>query len=454
MAIENNIITLSHDQSLAEQLEDIATCLGDFRLSTLGRDIGMLCHSPKVNLASLRRPFHVGRFVKAAEVEKVMQEKEYGYAGLRSNSKLTTGNGTTNQFIKHILSKSTDTNLWEPAALDSSDIPGLMQFDGYNHNARFLGVDDTFKCLETIYEVGKGVEFSTATIPADRGGDFYVTTNERIPLTALSSSIKVTFYFTSPQLDDDVVININGAVVPRHNGTVFGGDGETEYFNLNTSGHSVGDTWQANGNTFEYRYDTRLGHCVDMYLSQIFFPRETRLELGALDYWLQGVYNSSRIKGEYAPIIAKITSNGVYNIGPSNATSSNVGFYYEPNNSWLQSDWNTSKQGERTPYQYIFTDNGVTGHSAFFIVVAKSSRTADEYSIVNPRHREGLNDALNGYVIFNNLGFSDNCLNNLTEMYVIKCYGNNNFIDSAYESFTEADSQKFIIAPYGYKKIY
>ena len=455
MAIDNGKLILSHDQSLREQLDDIATCIGDFRVSTLGRDVGMLCHSPNVNQASLRRPFHVGRFVKGDEVEMVMQEKDYGYAGLRPNSKLSTGAGTTMSFIRNIVSHTTGTNFWQPSALDNTDIAGTMQFDGYNHNAKYLGEDDTLQGLETIQEIPKNTLFSIVNLRYGDGYDVTVATDMTVPLTALSSSIKISFYFPNVQYGSTVRFNISGYIFPKHSNSPFGTEGQSQYFRIDTNGHETGETWtDSSGNTIEYRYDSSVGHCVDLYLTQVYVPRFTDLGPAIFTYQMQYVENFSTSNGTQMDIKAKVVSNGIYNIGPSSNTHSKIGFYYEQSDSWYQEEWNTAKQGRRTPYQHIFTDNGVNDSTAILIVIAKSFVTADEMAIVNPRFHEDLDDALNGYIMYDNLGFSDNCLNHLQAVYVIKCFGDANFITSQHQGVSTADDYKLIVAPVAYKLLY
>lgn len=70
MAIINGKIILSHSDSTGEIKEQIATCLGDFRVSNLGRDLGMLCTSPKINMWAKYKPVRRPEFTIITDAQR------------------------------------------------------------------------------------------------------------------------------------------------------------------------------------------------------------------------------------------------------------------------------------------------------------------------------------------------------------------------------------------------
>lgn len=432
---------------------EVAQCIGDYRTTKLGRDVGLLCCSPKVNRASIRRPFNVGRFVKAEEMEAVMQLKDYGFSTLKTNSKLSVGSGTTSAFINQIVAQSKEINLWTPTSPDQSDIPGLWQFDGYNHGARFIGQDDIVQGLEATYRIAVGREMGTIEIPQIDEGNYTLPTNCEVMQCAINDKIKVRFTWTHSQYTGSSRFIISGDIFPRYSGTSFGADGQTHSFSIDTNGHNVGESWtDTSGNTIELRADAGGMWYVDLYLSRIFLPDVTNETIHNLDYRLQYIRNNSTRSGTALPIKATIISNGTSNFKPANTLTSDVGFYYKQNDTWYQSEWNEAKQGKRTPYQHIFTDNGVNGTTGIFIVIAKNNY-ADEVAIVNPQYEMGVN-SLHGYVLYNNLGFSQNCLDTLKSVSVIQCHGDASFINGQYKNMSSADNTRLIVAPEGYRLMY
>ena len=139
MAINNGKLTLSHEQSLREQLDDIATCLGDFRVSTRGRDIGMLCTSPKVNKLAKNRPFEkhdfgaMGTFnMYGIQSESDRKSHAYGYYWFpdRDNEDLIP----FAPYPLNLIYKA--KGLYGEWTSKPLSIYRVWDFDGYNHNAK------------------------------------------------------------------------------------------------------------------------------------------------------------------------------------------------------------------------------------------------------------------------------------------------------------------------------
>lgn len=71
MAIDSKgRLVLSHNETTGEIKEQIATCLGDFRLSKLGRDLGMLCTSPKINMWAKYKPVRRPEFTIITDAQR------------------------------------------------------------------------------------------------------------------------------------------------------------------------------------------------------------------------------------------------------------------------------------------------------------------------------------------------------------------------------------------------
>ena len=134
MAINNGKLTLSHEQSLREQLDDIATCIGDFRISTLGgRGIGMLCTSPKVNTWSRNKPFCAVQNKYGVQSDNDRRMAAYGYywfLGENSDYSNAPAAHTPIGLIEQAKKLSCE---WKLKPLDCYRV---WDFDGYHHLAK------------------------------------------------------------------------------------------------------------------------------------------------------------------------------------------------------------------------------------------------------------------------------------------------------------------------------
>ena len=121
-------LVLSHNLSTRENLDMIAECLGDFRISTLGgRDLGMLCTSPKVNMWSKHKP------IRRREVKVLTADQR---------AKVSFGidmSGCSASDYETLLTKAINNNCeygyLRPRGGDYNEPFRGFDFDGYRHNA-------------------------------------------------------------------------------------------------------------------------------------------------------------------------------------------------------------------------------------------------------------------------------------------------------------------------------
>ena len=127
-------LVLSHNLSTRETLDMIAECLGDFRISTLGgRDVGMLCTSPKVNPNSKNKPFHAvqNRFKVQTDEDKKMAA--YGYYWFLGESSDYSNAPAAHSAIGLIEQAKKLSGQWQFKPLDCYR---AWDFDGYHHSAK------------------------------------------------------------------------------------------------------------------------------------------------------------------------------------------------------------------------------------------------------------------------------------------------------------------------------
>ena len=121
-------LVLSHNLSTRENLDMIAECIGDFRISTLGgRDVGMLCTSPVINMWSKNKP------IRRPEVKVLTAEQR---------AKVSFGidmSGCSASDYETLLTKAINNNCeygyLKPRGGDYNEPFRGFDFDGYRHNA-------------------------------------------------------------------------------------------------------------------------------------------------------------------------------------------------------------------------------------------------------------------------------------------------------------------------------
>lgn len=107
---------------------EIAQCIGDYRVTKLGRDIGMLCTSPKINIGAKYRP------VPYDDV-RIVTDKDRKDVGWGVD---VTAEGDGNDDRMHYMRYS----IYPLGAVGRKY--RLLDFDGYNHAAKFgLGFTST-----------------------------------------------------------------------------------------------------------------------------------------------------------------------------------------------------------------------------------------------------------------------------------------------------------------------
>jgi hypothetical protein len=143
MATENGKITLSHSETLGEQLESIAECLRDYRTTTIGgrsaRDIGLLCTSPNINEWTKNRPFEKHDFGMGASwnmygIQSEADRKAHAYGYYWFPSRDDEDLIPLDIYPLSLISKAIGfSGEWQRKPLS---IYRVWDFDGYNHNAK------------------------------------------------------------------------------------------------------------------------------------------------------------------------------------------------------------------------------------------------------------------------------------------------------------------------------
>ena len=128
---------------------EVAACLGDYRVTARGRDIGLLCTSPKINLWAKYKP--VGD-----PTRKPLKDKSMGYRGNNGAGTcgisyvtynqydllggiVTTDSNTAGKPCFGDVIKSTDADhAYVPPKGGTAEPYRLLDFDGYEHKATTL----------------------------------------------------------------------------------------------------------------------------------------------------------------------------------------------------------------------------------------------------------------------------------------------------------------------------
>ena len=122
----NKKLYVSADKGISTS--EIAVCLGDYRVTTRGRDIGLLCTSPKINVWAKCKPFRNRSkgFASDAERDEARASANYG---------VMTKKATSIVVLKGYYDG--DMNGWDkalPRGLSYYSEPfRMLDFNGYNH---------------------------------------------------------------------------------------------------------------------------------------------------------------------------------------------------------------------------------------------------------------------------------------------------------------------------------
>lgn len=133
----NGKITLSHSESLKEQLDSISEGLRDGRTTTVGgktaRDLGMLCTSPNINQQSKNKPFCAVQNRYSVQTENDRKRAAYGYYWFIGTSDYTNAPAAHTP-IQLIEQAKAMNGKWKFKPLDG--VYRAWDFDGYNHLAK------------------------------------------------------------------------------------------------------------------------------------------------------------------------------------------------------------------------------------------------------------------------------------------------------------------------------
>jgi hypothetical protein len=440
-------------------LSQIASCLRDYRVNTKGQfDLGMLKTSPKVKNASVRRPLNVD-FTKEENIESTMQSKNYGYAGVPTYSKYTTGSGTTLTFMNKVLEKgrtAPNHDFWEAESISPTNRAGICFFDGYYNLAQRWGEGDKIMPLvkQSIIRGNEQIG-STLILAADQEGDTgKVGANLYTEPTLLVNNVSLVF--VSNVDGQTPIYKVKGYLRTSVNNTEIG---DQQYFELDTTGRADGETWtDVSGNECHLDRPADLGYKPRVTVKLHDIPYMYNLDKAnnyELDYEIRSVYNESVLDGDKIPMSVKLMSDGVYNAKAVNYFNDEfVGFYYEENNKgYDRTEWDRSVNGLATPYEFFFTNKGVTDHKPIFFVRITRTNGVTENYIVNPFHYSNEPSGVisfKGYVLYDFLGVSQD----IKSVELVKAYGDSSFLENGYvSSVTTTDSRKYVIAPDAYREI-
>lgn len=124
---------------------EVAACLGDYRVTARGRDIGLLCSSPKINKWSPAKPFRNASWKFSSSTEKDAARR-MANQGLLLPTAANAGVGTTQAayrrtylgYLTYLASTGQTPNYTyqQPRGKSSNEPFRLLDFDGYMHKAK------------------------------------------------------------------------------------------------------------------------------------------------------------------------------------------------------------------------------------------------------------------------------------------------------------------------------
>lgn len=126
-------LVLSHNVSTRENLDMIAECLGDFRISALGRDVGMLCTSPKISQWSKNKPFCAEMNQYKVQTDADRKAAAYGVYWFMGTSEYTDA-PAAHTALELIQKAKSLGGTWK--IKPHNGIYRAWDFDGYRHNAK------------------------------------------------------------------------------------------------------------------------------------------------------------------------------------------------------------------------------------------------------------------------------------------------------------------------------
>lgn len=111
---------------------DIAQCIGDYRVTKFGRDIGLLCTSPNINKWAKRKPVSHATRGKLNDID-------YGYRGSDGKCGIEMVTLGASEFTAPATALAKIQNASEPSFIVPSAPFRMLDFDGYMHTADVAG---------------------------------------------------------------------------------------------------------------------------------------------------------------------------------------------------------------------------------------------------------------------------------------------------------------------------
>lgn len=112
---------------------EVAQCIGDYRTTELGRDVGLLCSSPKVNIWAKKKPIEAVRypFKKQDDTERKLAAWGFHWWNTSRNDEDAPFATSASGLYAKAKSKNFDWIWNKPLTVFR-----LNDFDGYNHSAK------------------------------------------------------------------------------------------------------------------------------------------------------------------------------------------------------------------------------------------------------------------------------------------------------------------------------
>lgn len=145
MAYDSTTKKLYTTASEGISTSEVAVCLGDYRVTARGRDIGLLCSSPKINKWSPAKPFRNASWKFGSSTERDAARR-MANQGLLLPTAANAGVGTSQAayrrtylgYLTYLASTGQTPNYTyqQPRGKASNEPFRLLDFDGYMHRAK------------------------------------------------------------------------------------------------------------------------------------------------------------------------------------------------------------------------------------------------------------------------------------------------------------------------------
>lgn len=145
MAYDSTTKKLYTTASEGISTSEVAVCIGDYRVTSRGRDIGLLCSSPKINKWSPAKPFRNASWKFGSSTERDTARRMVNQ-GLLLPTAANAGVGTSQAayrrtylgYLTYLASTGQTPNYTyqQPRGKASNEPFRLLDFDGYMHKAK------------------------------------------------------------------------------------------------------------------------------------------------------------------------------------------------------------------------------------------------------------------------------------------------------------------------------